>query len=868
MLPRRLWYGFLVFALLSAWVCPVAAQDVDEDPIAQLVQSLPTRVKVGQLVMVTFPGTDVSAAAEITALIQDAHIGGVWLRPEHGNFGAPALSPADVISLTNQLQRLTGVPAYPAVGPQPEIATFGGTSFPLFVAVDPYIDGLPVTAFVSDTTRIPLPMALGATWNRALAEAAGQVVGQELSGLGINFLLGPSLDVLDTPQMGDPSAIGTTAFGGHPYWVGEMGKAFVRGVHQGSDDRMAVIPRNFPGLGSADRPVETETPTVQKTLEQLQETELAAFAAVAHSAPGIESVADGMLVTHVRYQGFQGNITQSTRPISLDGPALSLALSGMEAWRTAGGILVADSLGMRSLRRFNDPREATFNARQVARDALLAGNDLLILDTFSVDEAWDGHFANIRDTLDFLAQLYESDSTVQARVDEALYRVLSLKLRIAPRLSLDDVARSAAPEVLAEIFGRGGGVNAQVASSALTRLAPAADDLLTTPPQEGARVVVFAQESDVTFNGGAASRPILTADTIVQTLLRLYGPQGTGQVRTSNVQSFSFSELRTAVENPSPLIEDLAFPIVNSLQRAQWLILATTGNGSDSESVVVLQAFLGELADLVDARIVVLNFGPPYALDSTHVSKIDQYYALYCPGEAFVQAGIQALFRDLPAVGASPVSIPALNYVLASQLEPDPGQIIGLTVIDGSGQEMASEEIQDIRKDDVLQLRTTVIKDRNGHPVPNGTPVQFTLAYPQEDRRDYIATTTKDGVAFTSVNLDRVGQLDITVESAPAPPLFHLQLTIREESVIMISITPTPEPQEPTPTPTPIPEIPAAKALPEPLRLPAPHGPGLLLWGVSGGIVSAFLGFLWARERLRGLARAVQFALWGAIGGL
>jgi len=31
------------------------------------------------------------------------------------------------------------------------------------------------------------------------------------------------------------------------------------------------------------------------------------------------------------------------------------------------------------LRRFYDPRELTFNARQVARDALLAGNDLLIL---------------------------------------------------------------------------------------------------------------------------------------------------------------------------------------------------------------------------------------------------------------------------------------------------------------------------------------------------------------------------------------------------------------------------------------------------------------------------------------------------------
>lgn len=93
---------------------------------------------------------------------------------------------------------------------------------------------------------------------------------------------------------------------------------------------------------------------------------------------------DGLLVSHIRYQGFQGNIRVSTKPMSFDQNALEqlLQLPEIAAWRTNKGIIVSDDLGSQAVRMFFDPVMRTFDARQVARDAFLAGNDLLYMDNF------------------------------------------------------------------------------------------------------------------------------------------------------------------------------------------------------------------------------------------------------------------------------------------------------------------------------------------------------------------------------------------------------------------------------------------------------------------------------------------------------
>ena len=109
---------------------------------------------------------------------------------------------------------------------------------------------------------------------------------------------------------------GSRTFGGDSYWVGEMGKAYIEGIHQGGDNQVLVISKHFPGAGESDRSTDQEIPTVRKSLEQLKQIELAPFFAVTGNAPSQAMTTDGILVSHIRYQGFQGNIRATTKPVS------------------------------------------------------------------------------------------------------------------------------------------------------------------------------------------------------------------------------------------------------------------------------------------------------------------------------------------------------------------------------------------------------------------------------------------------------------------------------------------------------------------------------------------------------------------------
>jgi beta-N-acetylhexosaminidase len=120
-------------------------------------------------------------------------------------------------------------------------------------------------------------MSIGATWQPDLARRSGEVMGRELTALGFNLYLGLSLDVLSAPNPARGADLGPRVFGGDPYWVAEMGRAYVEGLHTGSNNGMAVVARHFPGRGESDRPPDEEVSTVRKSLEQLKQIELPPF---------------------------------------------------------------------------------------------------------------------------------------------------------------------------------------------------------------------------------------------------------------------------------------------------------------------------------------------------------------------------------------------------------------------------------------------------------------------------------------------------------------------------------------------------------------------------------------------------------------
>ena len=403
-----------------------------------LLDAMTVPERVGQLFLVNFEGDRATLESDIANLITNYHVGGVVLSAENDNitgYGDPTNVLRQTTELINDLQNLAlvGEPV-----PVPDISqieegvvppTRGAevliTPIPLFIAVAQEGDGFPYTTIRSGLTNLPSNMAVGATWQPDLAQQVGEVVGEELANLGINMLLGPSLDVLENPETSD---LGVRSFGGDPYWVGLLGSAYTIGVHLGSNNQIAVIAKHFPGFGASDRSLHEEVPTVRKSLEQLRQIELAPFFAVTGAATRPEAVADGLLTTHIRYQGFQGNIRATTNPVSLDPLALAALMEQTElaSWRQAGGLIVSDALGVRAVERFYG-QDQGFPHRVVAKDAFLAGNDLLYLADFALGDApYEAQLANIIDTILWFQERYNTDVAFKQQVDTAVLRILQL----------------------------------------------------------------------------------------------------------------------------------------------------------------------------------------------------------------------------------------------------------------------------------------------------------------------------------------------------------------------------------------------------------------------------------------------------------
>jgi beta-N-acetylhexosaminidase len=779
----------------------------------QMLAEMTSEERVGQLFLVTFTGSNADQNSQIYDLITNYHVGGVVLQASNDNFMATPDTVSGAYQVITQLQSAEwqasqGLPAVEATGTPTLAATPTSTRvnyIPLFIGISQDGDGFPKDQILNGLTPLPDLMALGATWNPALAEQVGAVAGAELSSIGFNLFFGPSLDVLESPGSSFGNGLGASAFGGDPYWVGAMGSAYITGLHTGSDGHLMVIADHFPGRGSADRPVGEEPATVRKSLESLKQIELAPFFSVTGSASTPESTADGLLVSHIRYQGFQGNIRSTTRPVSFDPQALSqiLSLPAFNTWRTAGGLMVSDDLGSQTVRRFYDPGGQSFMARLVARDAFLAGNDLLFMGNI-VSSASDepDNYSTVVKAIQFFDQKYSDDPAFAQRVDDAVLRILTAKYRTYSEFNPAVVNPPA--ERLANL-AKSQTVTFDVARESATLVSPNMADLdtvLPSPPMMGDRIVFLTDTRSGRQCSTCQDESMLTVDALQNVILHLYGPKAGGQVQASHLLSYPFTSLATILEGGpgDPVLE-------SSVKQAGWVVINMLDAEPGEAQTTLLRRFLSERQDLLrDKRIVVFAFNAPYYLDATDISKLTAYYCLYSKSAPFVEVAARLLFRELSPTGSLPVSVPGIVYDLFTATTPDPNQVIGLSIdltpvpVSTASAPPEATPTPSFRVGDTVTVGSSVILDHNGHPVPDGTGVRFKIVLSGEGGVvQQIDAVTLQGLAGVSFSIDRPGLLEIRAESDPAFTSVVLQLNVSAEGFSVTVVAPTPN-ISPTPT--------------------------------------------------------------------
>ena len=862
----------LAVVLLSAcfpWLKSQAAsnqQDGTAERVLEVFERLTPEERVGQLFLVTFQGTDAGDESQIHDLIANYYLGGVVLSAKNDNFTADQTI-SDALILTNQLHNIRfSSTQIDHINPISE-EIFRPEYIPLFIGLSQEGDGPPNDEITAGFTPLPSQLAVGATWNPELARQVGIVAGRELATLGINLLFGPSLDVSDIPNPEGEGDLNVRVFGGDPYWVGEMAQAYIEGVHEGSANHIALVGTHFPGLGSADRLPEFEVATVRKSLEQLQQIELAPFFTVTGNASEESSRLDALLVSHIRYQGLQGNIRSTTRPISFDQPALTLLmeLAPFANWRASGGVMISDDLGSRAVRRFHDPTETTFNARRLALDAFLAGNDMLYLNNFIASEDPDV-YTTIISTLDFFSQKYREDPVFAQRVDESVLRILTLKYcmygfftlnLVLPAGNLNELNTSESRQISYEVAQRG----ATLISPPLSEL----DNVLPNAPVFNDRIVFI---TDTYLNERCSEcppEPVLAADALHQSVINLYGPSGEGLVSLSNLKSYSFEQLTLMLDgmDDTQLVE-------RDISRAHWIIFTMLNVDADRPTSLALQRFLAERPDLTRGKnVVVFAANAPYYLDATDISKLTAYFGLFGKTAPFMDVAARLLFKEITTPsGALPVSVPGVGYELISATSPNPNQIIPLVLdIPEPLEESATAEaapIPEYRLGDTIPLKAGVIHDYNNHHVPDNTPVQFVITIDGQEAPS-ISTVTVDGVVGTNYKFENSGVVSIRAISGSASSN-ELVFEIPAEDLPLV--TPTEIPTE-VPSPTSIPTEPAPTPVPTLEPEVIPQSTGLRDWGLALLVITAVAWVASRTGAVIGRVRlGVRWALTAIITGL
>ncbi len=798
--------SFLPFHVVSA--LPGLVQSTEDQFIQNLINNMTPDEKVGQLFLLSFQGVDVGEESQIYDLITNHHIGGVVLSRSNDNFTDEALV-QQTQAMISSMQTLEWNDAQQSFTDPSTRLIINDNHIPLFVGISQEGNSFPNDNLINGVTQLPNQMAIGATWNLNNAQDVGRIMGQELSLMGFNLYFGPSLDVLDLPYVEGGDDLGTRTFGGDPYWVGQMGKAYVTGLHSGSNNKMAVIAKHFPGRGSSDRLPEEEVATVRKSLEQLKQIELAPFFTVTANQPGQIDTIDGLLMSHIRYQGFQGNIRATTRPVSFDQAAQEqlMSLPEFRSWRNDGGVVISDNLGSLAVRKFFDPSGDNFDPRQIARNAFLSGNDLLYFDLY-VDTHDLDPYSTILRVLESFSLKYREDTAFAQKVDASLKRILKLKYRMYPEFDLEEIITN--PDNL-DAIGNQQQIGSEIANEAAVLMSPDVQELsaiLPIPPQRNESIVFFTDQRNSQQCSTCSEQSVFSTNALRNAVLRLYGPDAGELVSANQMASFSFEVLNEYLNEPdsNPTLD-------STLRNANWVVFLFLKPDAETPKSMAMLNMLSNRTDLLTSKkVIAFGFDSPYYLDATDISKLTAYYVLFSKTTSFVEAAARILFQEQNTIGALPVSVPGIGYNLIEATSPDPNQIIPVffefpyssaTETTGIPQ---SNQIPEYELGETVAIRTGVIYDHNRNPVPDGTVVRFLFssegsgASPQQ-----METTTLNGIGRISYRVQSTGIIDIRATSDPAlnSQVLNIEVPETEGAAATIVVLQTQQPVETEPPPTP-----------------------------------------------------------------
>ena len=390
---------------------------------------------------------------------------------------------------------------------------------------------------------------------------------------------------------------------------------------------------------------------------------------------------------------------------------------------------------------------------------------MLYVDQFAGtgDADW---YTGIVNTLDFFTQKYSQDTAFAEKVDQSVLRILTAKYKLYPNFNLDQVL----PAAVGSPNTATANLDYSVAQEAVTLIDPSAAELpaiLPDPPSRSDRIVFLMDSRKVRMCTTCDEESIPAVNSFQKAVLNSFGPGAANQVVSARLSSYSFQHILDWMNDINPP-ENLATDVRN----ANWIVVGVQNLDTNLPSSYAFKRLLSEKPDLFrNKKVIVFALNAPYYLDATDISKISAYYGVFGKTQNCFNVASLVLFQEFTPHGASPVSIPGVGYDLIEATSPDPAQIINL-MLDlpetplptPSEPEITRtpEKLPEFSIGDTFPVRTGVIVDHNGHPVPDGTVARFIITGGSDVAgTQQIEATTINGIARTSFRIATKGLMQI-----------------------------------------------------------------------------------------------------------
>jgi beta-N-acetylhexosaminidase len=338
--------------------------------VQQILARMTLDQKLAQLLVVEYLGNSYTGT-ELQYMIAKQYVGGFLYQESNHNFDPPYNTISNVANFSQQ--------------------SMSDAQIPLLIGTDQ--EGGLVNRLYAFHGYLPSAAEMAASGNPKTAYSQGALAAQWMQQLGINTDLAPVVDVHTV----DPPVLESRMFGSDPRTVATYAGAYLNGLQQ---NNVIGCLKHFPGLGAITSDPHAGLPTVNRSLADLESTDLAPYKLM------IQKYHPAMIMsTDVLMPAIDPKL-----PSELSQKTINNLLRNQLGY---DGVVITDGLYMQGI-------SATWTLSQAAVLSIIAGDDL-VEGPYSANQ--------VADVVAALKQAMQQGKLTIDRINQSVQRILLMKVQ-------------------------------------------------------------------------------------------------------------------------------------------------------------------------------------------------------------------------------------------------------------------------------------------------------------------------------------------------------------------------------------------------------------------------------------------------------